>query len=516
MAPAPPGVVTPAAATLVAGSVTIAGQNFGAPSASSAVVVMSGGTTTRVASTDASVTAWTDTSVTFVLAAAASSGTLAIESPAGRSAPIALEIYEYQSFAIPPSTPSLGSSPLAVGIDRTGRVWATQEFSWNFEMLATADPITGHIDLIESPETRPPDPGPFASMLPGLTKMRWQFSELAEGLVIDPNGRVWFTEGGSLLYPPNDLLPSQVVPNHSRVIAYDPAAAPASRYRVYNVPGDNNQIGGIAWDARRNRVWFAQGGTRAGARVWSFDPAVFPWSPADNTFDFSTSLDALVNAPNGYRRYDLPRAGAIPAQLLVDANGFVWYTYYWANVVGRLDPATGAVVELPLPAPINQTAGNRSFNKEAGGGWILLQAPDGAIVFNEQFDNQINRVDPAAVANPAACLALDAAGRNPCIRDLVVGGGDLRSQSVHSIAYDPRGRLWFTEGLDIDFAGSLDAPVSLGFVAPDWSYSVRLPPLAGAGGDKAPSATGLAIDSTTGDIWFAEYLRHRLSRLRRR
>jgi len=515
-APAPPRVITPLAATLAGGSITLTGQSFGARGAASSIVLVSGGSAMRVASTDASVTAWTDNSVTLTLAPASSSGTLAIESPAGRSTPIALEVYEYQSFVIPPSTPSLGSAPLAVGIDANRRVWATQEYSWSFETLVTADPATGRIDLIESPDTRPPDPGPFATMLPGLTKMRWQFSELAEGLIVDPTGRVWFTEGGALLYPPNNLLPGEVVPNHSRVVAYDPAAPAASRFRVYNVPGDNNQIGGIAWDAGRNRVWFAQGGTRAGAKLWSFDPAVFPWSPADNTFDFSTSLDSLINTPNGYRRYDLPRTGAIPAQLVVDAGGFIWYTYYWANVVGRLDPATGAVIEFPLPAPINQTDSNRSFNKAAGGGWILLSAPDGAIVFNEQFDNQVNRIDPAALANPGACLALDAGGRNPCIRDLVVGGGDLRRQMIHSIAYDPQGRLWFSESLDIDFRDQLDAPVSLGFVAPDWSYSVRLPPLPGAAGDKAPSATGVAIDATTGDIWFAEYLRHKLGRLHRR
>src|SRR5882672_7777242 len=345
-----PVVATPLAATFAGGAVTVTGQNFGPRGAASGVVLVNGASSVRVASTDASVTAWADNSVTLTLAPTASSGTLTIESPAGRSTPIALEVNEYQSFAIPASTPSLGSSPLAVGIDATGRVWATQEFSWSFEMLATADQATGNFALVESPQTRPPDPGPFATMLPGLTKMRWQFSELAESLVIDPGGRVWFTQGGALLYPPNDLLPGDVVPNHSRVVMYDPAAAAADRFRVYNVPGDNNQVSGIAWDAGRGRIWFAQGGTRAGAKIWSFDPAVFPWSPADNTFDFSTSLDALVNTPNGYRRYDLPRAGAIPAQLLVDGAGFVWYTYYWANVVGRLDPATGAVMELPLPA----------------------------------------------------------------------------------------------------------------------------------------------------------------------
>ena len=41
---------------------------------------------------------------------------------------------------------------------------------------------------------------------------------------------------------------------------------------------------------------------------------------------------------------------------------------------------------------------------------------------------------------------------------------------------------------------------------------VRLPPLPGEG---QAAADGIAIDSKTGDIWFAEYWRHRLGRLRR-
>lgn len=53
-----------------------------------------------------------------------------------------------------------------------------------------------------------------------------------------------------------------------------------------------------------------------------------------------------------------------------------------------------------------------------------------------------------------------------------------------------------------------------GIALPDLSAIVRLPPLPGAPTDPLAN-DGIAIDPTTGDIWIAEYFRHRLGRLRR-
>jgi hypothetical protein len=52
-------------------------------------------------------------------------------------------------------------------------------------------------------------------------------------------------------------------------------------------------------------------------------------------------------------------------------------------------------------------------------------------------------------------------------------------------------------------------------VDPGWNYVVMLPPLPTAAGesDETASNDGIAIDPRNGDIWFAEYFRHRVSRL---
>jgi streptogramin lyase len=64
---------------------------------------------------------------------------------------------------------------------------------------------------------------------------------------------------------------------HSRIVCYDPAAPEMNRFRVYNVPGDWNQVIGLVWDTRRNRLWFAEGGLDRGRKIISFDPERVRW-----------------------------------------------------------------------------------------------------------------------------------------------------------------------------------------------------------------------------------------------
>jgi virginiamycin B lyase len=47
--------------------------------------------------------------------------------------------------------------------------------------------------------------------------------------------------------------------------------------------------------------------------------------------------------------YDLPRTSAMPHDAQIDARGIVWYGDFGAQVLGRLDPKTGAVTEWPSP-----------------------------------------------------------------------------------------------------------------------------------------------------------------------
>ena len=49
--------------------------------------------------------------------------------------------------------------------------------------------------------------------------------------------------------------------------------------------------------------------------------------------------------------YDIPRIGATTRAVLVDPNtGFVWYTDWRSNIIGRVDPKKGEIKEFPIPA----------------------------------------------------------------------------------------------------------------------------------------------------------------------
>ncbi|MGH9256884.1 MAG: virginiamycin B lyase family protein [Vicinamibacterales bacterium] len=47
--------------------------------------------------------------------------------------------------------------------------------------------------------------------------------------------------------------------------------------------------------------------------------------------------------------YDLPRTTIEPHDVIVDADGMVWYSDFGALFVGKMDPKTGKVTEYPIP-----------------------------------------------------------------------------------------------------------------------------------------------------------------------
>jgi streptogramin lyase len=490
--PAPPIIATRIAATLVGGSLVLDGARFGERDPSSRLVY-AGGTTP---STDPAVTAWADTSITVVLPATARSGPLAVQTADGTSSPVELEVYAYDFFAVPP-TPSTNASPLAVAVDAAHRVWLTSEFQRG--ELHVLDPTAGSPQVSAFPVALPPPPGPFATRIFG--DQRTEISEIAESIIVDDHGRVWASQGGGLLYDAGHGM----FANHSRIVMRDPATATTA---IWNLPGDHNEVTGLAWDAAAQRLWFAQSGFDAGAAIGSFDPALVapdPCSPA--CFDFATPVP-----PTGFTFHALPETQAYPTKLLLDHDGpggsigHIWYSAYLANHLGRLDVATGAVDEVPLPPSI----GPQGAFWRSSGPWDLVAAAGGGILFNEQFDSRIGRLDAARVRRGDPACTTPGGDSNPCVSLVRVPDADLATELAHSIALDGSGRLWYSVHGPNTAAGK----ASLGIALPDLSAIVRLPPLPGAPTDRLAN-DGIAIDPTTGDIWIAEYFRHRLGRLRR-
>lgn len=57
------------------------------------------------------------------------------------------------------------------------------------------------------------------------------------------------------------------------------------------------------------------------------------------------------NATASISEWIVPTLGSRPHDPLAAADGSIWWTGQWANVLGRLDPKTGAMKEFPLKTP---------------------------------------------------------------------------------------------------------------------------------------------------------------------
>jgi virginiamycin B lyase len=79
--------------------------------------------------------------------------------------------------------------------------------------------------------------------------------------------------------------------------------------------------------------------------------------------------------------YDLP-AGALPHSVTLDANGKVWYTGNGNGTVGRLDPESGEITVFAMPDPAARDPHTAEFDR-AGILWFTLQQ-----------SNRIGRLDP--------------------------------------------------------------------------------------------------------------------------
>src|SRR5262245_28015724 len=110
--------------------------------------------------------------------------------------------------------------------------------------------------------------------------------------------------------------------------------------------------------------------------------------------------------------YELPRADlAQPHDVVVDADGIVWYAHFGEQFIGRLDPKTGQVTEYPLPL-FKPGAPTGSLDLELdheGNPWVAMMYQAAVAKLDkktgevrayrlpEQFDNprvQIGMIDP--------------------------------------------------------------------------------------------------------------------------
>jgi streptogramin lyase len=463
--------------------ISLTGSGFGAPVAGAYLFVKKQTYAAYVASTNCLV--WTDSLIIATVPVTLIGGSIEVFTSSGNSGsavPIA-RTYQFQSYPIPP-TPGTNAHPLAIAADNAGRVWDLEEYHLNFQLLA---PGAAQVVGLTMPH---PEVPPFAMTMWGDDPS--QTSVMGEDVIVDPSGGIWLAQGGSFLY-------NGVNPNHSRIVNYNPTT---QAFRVYNIPGDNNEVNGLTWDVMHDRIWFTENNEGQPAKIASFNPDKVPF---DNDFNFDASLDTLLCQPgeddtNCIHEYPLPYHSFQMAHLVLDGTGNVWFTDYWphaASALGRLHPATGAVDYYPLS--YNGLSQNRCIGL---GPWQIAIGPSGEVVATLFFAGTIVRMSASNFDNPA-CVVLDSYGNNPCVQQVTMPV----SVQTHSIAYDSGGNLWFANHGNALLAG-------VGYLKADWSRLVYLP-LGPFMARQTFSGAGITIDPVTKDIFVSDYFNQAIGRLTR-
>lgn len=109
----------------------------------------------------------------------------------------------------------------------------------------------------------------------------------------------------------------------------------------------------------------------------------------------------------------VPTLGSRPHDSLAAADGSIWWTGQWANVLGRLDPKTGAMQEYPLKTPKSGPHG-------------LVADPAGNIWYTGNAAVLVGKLNPRT-GEVTEYPMPDQAARDP-----------------HTPIFDHHGTLWFT------------------------------------------------------------------------
>ena len=109
----------------------------------------------------------------------------------------------------------------------------------------------------------------------------------------------------------------------------------------------------------------------------------------------------------------MPSLGSRPHDPLAAADGSIWWTGQWSNVLGRVDPKTGAMKEFPLKTP--QSGPHGLVDDKAGNIW-----------YTGISKNHIGKLDPKTGEVTEYPMP------------------DPKARGPHTPIFDQKGILWFT------------------------------------------------------------------------
>ena len=465
---AQPYAFSPALAVTKSGEpfmpLSLSGTGFGLPHPQAWLFVsVPGQNMLFFSSSDPNIAVWNDKQIVVKLPPSTVPLQVAVSRPNGQTTWVHVDLYRYDAFA---TTTTGGTLLNGVAVDASGRAWTIEEYHTELKYwdpsqssvvkAACAECATPYIQPSNIPHAN--SPGAYIGLNGSRT---WQSSD-GEGIEVDSLGRVWFVQGG--LGSNNTTLP-----NHSRIVSYDPAAGvpEQQRYKIWNVPGDHNEATQVAWDAPRGALWFAEQPRKlCNGNDSACGPALHParlvkflpdgnagWLPPNNQFNFDAFADmpnvncagfsqntyptppvpgTCTNGQRGqqcygdhdcvqinqvcgptpwtflcYKAYDIADARDIE-RMVVDASGRVWFANY-----SPLDRkfAVGRLDPADgtvLHFPVAPTPRYRSSAHlyTGHGAWDIEMTASGDVVFSEYFAVRIARVNGSQVETNPQCQQL--------------------------------------------------------------------------------------------------------------
>jgi len=312
------------------------------------------------------------------------------------------------------------TAPNGITVDGDGRVWFVEQ---NTSQLVRYDPKSGNFTEYDLPVAKPitwsltttldndvwlTDANSSEIIRFDPASLNFTQYHLAEGsfpqqIIRGPDGAVWFSElyGHRIgrIQPDNGLLTEYPTPNND--------TAPS----------------GIAFDSK-GMLWVTM---------------------VSSNKSVSSTIATLDPANGTYQYYEMPIPIAQPIGIAVDSSGMVWFAENGSSLIGRFDPLTGGLIQMP-------TSGRQGVTTTLP--YWMAEDPLGNIWFNENGANRVAELNPTRMT----LVEYD-------IPSYVPSYGNI--SNAQTIAYGAGG-LWFTE-LSTGKIGFVNASVSpdLSVTGPD-------------------------------------------------
>lgn len=464
-----------------------------------------GSNVVTVASNSSSVVSWYDNLIKLrTPAGLTSSYRVSVTAGAtGASNEVPTRVYAYSSYPSYSTDNPNGRLPLDIALDGAGTVWNISEFTRGIESLTSSLANRFYKDV------QPGNPIFWIGASSGGTGAT-TISEFGEDVDVAKNGDVWYTQGSDAYEQKGGTRLVQLTPT-------------TGKQRCYNMPQDGTGLVGVLIDDATGTVWAAASSPdpAKGNFLTSFKPGTFSDAQASCTYDYIAAYPANWCAEGEtdgcFTKYPMPAIPPVPygqsnvgpAHLAKGRDGAVWFTGFWGNVVGFVDPSTKIVTTLPLPkAPVHAPVRQYDFGSSP---WQIAADSRGDIWLNEYAYASLIHIDPAA-RYTRNCTVLDASGNNPCMSRYALiydprSKSTMENDLIHSIAADAEDNIWFTTQTYPADQG--EGYVGMLSAAGDFTTFPSLRTLGITGG-----AAGIALDPTTKDIWFSEFWMGRIGHLK--